>query len=1203
MKWLPQRMELRLKRYRNLAATEIQTVFRGWCQRKKFQKLVATLTSAVLKIQCAIRQTLSRQNLNRLKEVARSEKPQPQESTQNDDGKKDDQGADVENSFDPAPEDIFGMGTPLEGGDEALPETPEGSSDEVPSKAQAEAPLKSALKSTRRDGKPGRRVHFGNDDRAAPTAEAQQQAKKDDDGGSDSGNQNEKKVAKDARPDAKSEEDDDARHSMFDRFESPAPREKIVIKDLLMKEPRRKHTITMTMLRSSLQGRNAEVPSSAEIERIGEDLSTMLSSFQCECAIHFLVPKSVAKKIRSVKMDSAIPLQFAGGRKRRGSHVQSTANGILCDVVCQARLDVGDRLARIDVVVPPYGVFSILTSATDSASAGSFISSDDVRYIWLTVCTDLDEAIADSENDQLLQRDFITAVELRNVSSSNANEAHVVARNLACAVSSMGVASLSFRTNAGSAKISIESGTGVMSIFGKSTREVSESSGGGDSWSDNVMVDLTGNGVADAKWDESDDNVESNVMGSFQAVGCEVEFTAIKIAEGEEYSPTILSFSRAGLCHIHLAAFTATEQGRQAWRPPHHSQPFVDVIVDLPPPSSEVELMERRDELLEENATLYKTPRTAIQWIARVFDLETSKWTYSNVIKYNGNGCIHVHFSTAKANGDISVESDDASNSTRTINLEDGTAQLVRPIEPSAINLFMLLYKMFTSTELTLAALKDKVPPQLMEEYQRAGDGGEQEEVESIMDPNDDSTFPDTVTEAGPNEAGEISVVWEAILHIRGSHPKALQIIAYRPADGAVIALVERPSGISSPEGTAGAQHQQEQEYLLGEDPVELIRNMRAQQDALFCEARDGHPFDKSDDEYIYHSEDEASQMTAEEAEEAERIALRNRELAIKQQQLEEKKAKYLQEIRQERAQRKKLEESGMISGLDSPGRRGVVRLAHEEAQKQRRCQEKEANEKALMQDADSEDEEKAEEEKETEGAEHDVDPFSADQSIPQNGDDAADNDDQGEGITNAEGERSEETGVVSGVGAKIEEEGAEKGDEEESEVDSDPFRGTNDEAGDESIPRDENESAIHREDDEEEEEEEEEEEDEANNTATEIDESHIHNHLTYDIRDTDDGNNATDIMPILWTVRFSGEDDEFHATRYRHDDTPHGSLYIVLDLAEESEADDEWVALEKDPPVLELVECLDVDSTALFALVAREIGQQEELETIAEET
>ena len=108
------------------------------------------------------------------------------------------------------------------------------------------------------------------------------------------------------------------------------------------------------------------------------------------------MPKSVAKKIRSVKMDSAIPLQFAGGRKRRGSHVQSTANGILCDVVCQARLDVGDRLARIDVVVPPYGVFSILTSATDSASAGSFISSDDVRYIWLTVCTDLDEAIADS---------------------------------------------------------------------------------------------------------------------------------------------------------------------------------------------------------------------------------------------------------------------------------------------------------------------------------------------------------------------------------------------------------------------------------------------------------------------------------------------------------------------------------------------------------------------------------------------------------------------------------------------------------------------------------------------------------------------------------------------------------------------------------------------------------------------------------------
>ena len=76
-------------------------------------------------IQCAIRQTLSRQNLNRLKEVARSEKPQPQESTQNDDGKKDDQGADVENSFDPAPEDILN-GDLLK--EEMRPaETPEGS--------------------------------------------------------------------------------------------------------------------------------------------------------------------------------------------------------------------------------------------------------------------------------------------------------------------------------------------------------------------------------------------------------------------------------------------------------------------------------------------------------------------------------------------------------------------------------------------------------------------------------------------------------------------------------------------------------------------------------------------------------------------------------------------------------------------------------------------------------------------------------------------------------------------------------------------------------------------------------------------------------------------------------------------------------------------------------------------------------------------
>ena len=170
-----------------------------------------------------------------------------------------------------------------------------------------------------------------------------------------------------------------------------------------------------TIMRPKNLGR---MPTEAEMLIGRRSLPTSLTGFECECLMDFFLPKSVARKVASTR--SVIPREIADTQPLPATtmrHVRTT---------CHARIFVGRGLARYDVLVPPFGLFSFLlsgcdpddvTGATASVTEAAPDSSsknknnqqeglkyDQIRYIWFVRSMEME----DSDNPDI-HRTYLTA--------------------------------------------------------------------------------------------------------------------------------------------------------------------------------------------------------------------------------------------------------------------------------------------------------------------------------------------------------------------------------------------------------------------------------------------------------------------------------------------------------------------------------------------------------------------------------------------------------------------------------------------------------------------------------------------------------------------------------------------------------------------------------------------------------------------------
>ena len=111
---------------------------------------------------------------------------------------------------------------------------------------------------------------------------------------------------------------------------------------------KRQDTHAVVVLQASLP----RVPTADQIKSSRESLPLSLRGFECECLMEFYLPKDVARKVHCV--EAALPEEVA-----MHSTLEKVTNfGTHCRVTAHTRIYVGRGLARYDVLVPPFGVFT-----------------------------------------------------------------------------------------------------------------------------------------------------------------------------------------------------------------------------------------------------------------------------------------------------------------------------------------------------------------------------------------------------------------------------------------------------------------------------------------------------------------------------------------------------------------------------------------------------------------------------------------------------------------------------------------------------------------------------------------------------------------------------------------------------------------------------------------------------------------------------
>ena len=187
----------------------------------------------------------------------------------------------------------------------------------------------------------------------------------------------------------------------------------------------------------------------SQIKTSKNALPRSLCGFECECVMDYFLPADVARKVHCV--EASLPEEVA----MHSTLEKQTKFGTHCRVSSNARIFVGRGLARFDVLVPPFGVFTLLYAGADPEDIsclhghGIGLRYDQIRYMYLVRSTQIE----DSDNPRA-NKVFLTAGELlphsRDKKSSQrvsktARRIHEIGRHLgmACSRLSLGTMTLS----------------------------------------------------------------------------------------------------------------------------------------------------------------------------------------------------------------------------------------------------------------------------------------------------------------------------------------------------------------------------------------------------------------------------------------------------------------------------------------------------------------------------------------------------------------------------------------------------------------------------------------------------------------------------------------------------------------------------------------------------------------------------------------
>ncbi len=186
-----------------------------------------------------------------------------------------------------------------------------------------------------------------------------------------------------------------------------------------------------------------ELPADALLRSARSALPAALRGFECEALMDFYLPAGVARKVHGAR--SALPREMSDVTQHSlsesigssGGYRGAAAAGATFDrVTCHTRIYVGRGLARFDVLVPPFGVFTVLAAGSDpedvsgggSGAGGGGLRYDQVRYIYLVRSLE----IHDSDNPEA-HRVFLTAGDLMGTeggsAAARAREAKAVAED------------------------------------------------------------------------------------------------------------------------------------------------------------------------------------------------------------------------------------------------------------------------------------------------------------------------------------------------------------------------------------------------------------------------------------------------------------------------------------------------------------------------------------------------------------------------------------------------------------------------------------------------------------------------------------------------------------------------------------------------------------------------------------------------------
>ena len=134
--------------------------------------------------------------------------------------------------------------------------------------------------------------------------------------------------------------------------------------------------------------------------------------------MEFYLPKDVARKVHCV--EAALPEEVA-----MHSTLEKVTNfGTHCRVTAHTRIYVGRGLARYDVLVPPFGVFTFWVAGADPEDVSgigewSGLNFDQIRYVYLVRSMEIEDSTIRRQIVFLTAGDY--SVEVRGASSVNVN--------------------------------------------------------------------------------------------------------------------------------------------------------------------------------------------------------------------------------------------------------------------------------------------------------------------------------------------------------------------------------------------------------------------------------------------------------------------------------------------------------------------------------------------------------------------------------------------------------------------------------------------------------------------------------------------------------------------------------------------------------------------------------------------------------------